>query len=78
MGKTTLFDPLDEAVHQLVLREGKCWQFDQQLETANRYIGVDLYEPILDAARCRFATLIDQCIVDIRHCAPRSGVPRLC
>lgn len=47
----------------------------QRFGTANGYIGVELSEPMLEAARRRFATLIEQRIVDIRRLDLRTDYP---
>jgi len=49
--------------------------FVQQFGTANCYIGVELSEPMLEAARHRFAALIEQRIVDIRRLDLRTEYP---
>lgn len=49
--------------------------FVRQFGTANRYIGVELSETMLEAARHRFAAPIDQGIVDIRHLDLRAEYP---
>ena len=49
--------------------------FIQQFGTANRYIGVELSKPMLEAARRRFAALIEQRIVDIRRLDLRTEYP---
>jgi tRNA (cmo5U34)-methyltransferase len=49
--------------------------FVQQFGMANSYIGVELSETMLEAARCRFAALIDQGIVDIRRLDLRAEYP---
>lgn len=50
--------------------------FVQQFGTANCYIGVELSEPMLEATRRRFATLIEQGIVDVRRLDLRTEYPR--
>jgi tRNA (cmo5U34)-methyltransferase len=49
--------------------------FVRRFGTANRYVGTDLSEPMLEAARRRFAALIDQGIVDIRRLDLRAEHP---
>src|SRR5262249_4981118 len=49
--------------------------FVRQFGTSNRYIGVELSETMLEAARDRFAALIDQGIVDIRRLDLRAAYP---
>jgi tRNA (cmo5U34)-methyltransferase len=49
--------------------------FVRQFGAANRYIGVELSEPMLEAARHRFANLIDQGILDIRRLDLRTEYP---
>jgi tRNA (cmo5U34)-methyltransferase len=49
--------------------------FIQQFRTANRYIGVELSEAMLGASRSRFASMIDQGIVDIRRLDLREDYP---
>lgn len=49
--------------------------FVRKFGAANRYIGVELSEPMLEAARHRFAALIDQGIVDIRCLDLRTDYP---
>jgi tRNA (cmo5U34)-methyltransferase len=49
--------------------------FIQQFGMANRYIGVELSQPMLDAARRRFAALIEQGTVDIRRLDLRTEYP---
>ena len=50
--------------------------FVRRFGAANRYIGAELSETMLDAARHRFAALIDQGIVDIRRLDLRTEYPR--
>jgi tRNA (cmo5U34)-methyltransferase len=49
--------------------------FIQHFGTANRYIGVELSEPMLEAARHRFAALIRERIVEIRRLDLRTEYP---
>jgi tRNA (cmo5U34)-methyltransferase len=49
--------------------------FVQQFGKGNHYIGVELSETMLEAARRRFAALIDQGIVDIRRLDLRTEYP---
>ena len=49
--------------------------FVQRFGTANRYIGAELSEAMLEASRHRFAALIDQGIVDIRRLDLRVEYP---
>jgi tRNA (cmo5U34)-methyltransferase len=49
--------------------------FVRQYGTANCYIGVELSEPMLEAAQRRFATPIEQGIVDIRRLDLRTEYP---
>ena len=49
--------------------------FVRQFGAANSYVGVELSEPMLQAARRRFAALIDQGIVDIRGLDLRTEYP---
>jgi tRNA (cmo5U34)-methyltransferase len=49
--------------------------FVQQFGTANRYIGVELSEHMLEATRRRFATLIEHGIVDVRRLDLRTEYP---
>jgi tRNA (cmo5U34)-methyltransferase len=49
--------------------------FVRRFGRANRYIGVELSEAMLEAARGRFADLIDQGIVDIQRCDLRTDYP---
>jgi tRNA (cmo5U34)-methyltransferase len=49
--------------------------FVQQFGPANCYIGVELSEPMLEATRRRFATLIEQGIVDVRRLDLRTEYP---
>jgi tRNA (cmo5U34)-methyltransferase len=41
----------------------------------NRFVGVDVSEPMVAAARARFASYIDAGVVDIRLCDLRHGYP---
>jgi tRNA (cmo5U34)-methyltransferase len=50
--------------------------FVQRFGTANRYIGAELSETMFEAARRRFAALIDQGIVDIRRLDLRTEYPQ--
>jgi tRNA (cmo5U34)-methyltransferase len=49
--------------------------FVQHFGPANRYIGAELSEPMLEAARRRFAAEISQGVVDIRHLDLRVEYP---
>jgi tRNA (cmo5U34)-methyltransferase len=50
--------------------------FVQHFGTANHYIGVELSEPMLEAAQRRFAALIDQGIVEIQRLDLRAEHPQ--
>jgi tRNA (cmo5U34)-methyltransferase len=49
--------------------------FVRRFGNANRYVGAELSEAMLEAARCRFAALIDQGVVDIRRLDLREEYP---
>lgn len=51
--------------------------FIDKFGAANRYIGLEVSQPMIDAARQRFAGLIDSSIVDIRQHDLRKGIPCL-
>lgn len=49
--------------------------FVQKFGAYNRYVGIDVSEPMLDAARERFQSLIQAGLVDIRSCDLRTSYP---
>jgi tRNA (cmo5U34)-methyltransferase len=49
--------------------------FVQKFGAYNTYVGVDVSEPMLDAARERFQGMINAGLVDIRHCDLRTAYP---
>jgi tRNA (cmo5U34)-methyltransferase len=71
----TLVQP-DTAIIDLGCSKGDALApFVRQFEMANRYIGAELSDPMLKAARHRFAALIDRGIVDIRRLDLRAEYP---
>lgn len=82
--RQTVFDiasryvqPKTDVVDLGCSRGDALWPFTDKFGAGNRYIGLEVSQPMIDAARKRFAGLINCGLVDIREHDLRKGIPCL-